>query len=366
MKKFGFDNLLVSDREIFDAIYSQKQKLPDEKLLEICRNYGIFLSNNENRESICHFISTQVSDWNKLKALLDSINHDEKNAKTTTVKFSGAEFKHFKEAIKEIAPQYVDNQMSHSGKGMNKYEVNLTTSSVELSNTRLIQKPLKDQKIIVEKNGNDVILRFDSEEVLEPIINNIIQKVSGKSKGALKSKEVCLKEVKISDFRTNFFLDLIVLDDNRYQLRDVKKIKVHHNKNNQTMELNKEDLEKDEGFLKSAQLSGSSLHNNDLYKGLKRIGHYITEITWHVEDTHDKKLLEINAGFLNVKDCSRFFYDLKCYYKQTSKGERYTTERHKFKENEKSVFLKFFDGFLYETFDNTIDGYNNSLVVNDE
>ena len=35
MKKFGFDNLLVSDREIFDALYSQKQKLPDEKLLAI-------------------------------------------------------------------------------------------------------------------------------------------------------------------------------------------------------------------------------------------------------------------------------------------------------------------------------------------
>lgn len=366
MKKFGFDNLLVSDREIFDAIYSQKQKLPDDKLLEICRNYGVFLSNNENRESICHFISTQVSDWNKLKALLDSINHDEKNAKTTTMQFSGAEFKFFKEAIQEIAPQYVDNQMSHSGKGVNKYEVNLTTSSVELSNTRLIQKPLKDQKITVEKNGNDVILRFDSEEVLEPIINNIIQKVSGKSNGTLKSKEVSLKDVKISDYRTNFFINLIILDDNRYQLRDVKKIKLHHSKNNKAVELVKEDLEKEEGFLKSAQLSGSSLHTNDLYKGLKTLGHYITEITWHVEDTKDKKLLEINAGFLNVKDCSRFFYDLKCYYKQNSKGERYTLDRHKFKDNEKSIFFKFFDGFLYENFDRTIEEYNNSLVTGDE
>ncbi|WP_227063249.1 hypothetical protein [Acinetobacter pittii] len=366
MKKFGFDNLLVSDREIFDAIYSQKQKLPDEKLLEICRNYGIFLSNNEDRESICHFISTQVSDWNKLKALLDSINHDEKNAKTTTVKFSGAEFKHFKEAIKEIAPLYEDNHMSHTGKGTSKYEVNLTTSSVELSNTRLIQKPLKDQRIIVEKIGEDVILRYDSEEVLEPIINNIIEKVSGKAKGSLKSKEICLKDIKISDYRTSFFLNLIVLDDQRYQLRDVKKIKVHHNKNNQTMELKEDDFAKDEGFLKSAQLSGTSLHNNELYKGLKKLGHYITEITWHIEDTHDKKLLEINAGFLNVKDCSKFFYDLKCYYKQTAKGDRYTTERQKFKEIEKSKFFKFFDDFTYKVFDNTLDEYNNSLVVNDE
>lgn len=366
MKKFGFDNLLVSDREIFDAIYSQKQKLPDSKLFEICRNFGFFLSNNENRESICRFISTQVSDWNKLKALLDSINHDEKNAKTTTVKFSGAELKHFKEAIQEIAPQYAENQMSHLGKGVNKYEVNLTTSSVELSNTRLIQKPLKDQKITIEKNGSDIILRFDSEDVLEPIINNIIQKVSGKSKGLLKSKEVSLKDVKMADYRTNFFINLIILDDNRYQLRDVKKIKLHHSKENKVVELTSDDFEKEEGFLKSAQLSGSSLHTNDLYKGLKKLGHYITEITWHVEDTKDKRLLEINAGFLNTKDCSKFFYDLKCYYKQNSKGERYTLDRQKFKENEKSIFSKFFDRFLYENFDKTIEEYNNSLVVDNE
>lgn len=363
MKKFGFDNLLVNDREIFDAIYSQKKRLPDEKLHELCRNLGIFLSTNEDRESICKFISTQVFDWNKLKNLLDHINHDEKNSKTTTLKFSGAEFKHFREAVKEISPLYEANQMAHSGKGKNKFEVNLTTSAVELSNTRLIQKPLKDQQIIVEKLGDDVIVRFDSDEVLEPIIKNIVDKVSVKSSGKLESKKISLKTIRSADYRTNFFINLITLDDDRYQLIDVKKIKVHHHKTNTSSEIVNDNSEHDTGFLKSAQLSGSSLHTNPLYQQMKKNGHYITEITWTFEDTQDNKLIEISAGFLNPKDCENFFYDVKGYYKKSTKGDRYTTERVRFKESEKSNFLQFFDNFLYSNYDRTLDEYNNSLVV---
>lgn len=366
MKKFGFDNLLVSDREIFDVIYSQKKRLPNDKLIELCRNYGVFLSANEDRESICKFISTQLFDWNKLKSLLDKINHDEQNSKSTTIKFSGTQLKHFRDAIKEMAPLYEENQMSHSGKGNSKFEVNLTTSSVELSNTRLIQKPLKDQNLTVEKSGSDVILRFDSEDVLEPIIKDLVNRVTAKSSGKLKSKEVSLEEIKISDYRTNFFLDLITVDNKRYLLNDVKRIKVHHIKTNSTQEFDQEVLDEDAGFLRSAQLSGSSLHTNPLYKEMKKNGHYITEITWWAEDTQENKLLEITAGFLNPKNCTNFFYELKCYYKKTLKGDRYTSERLKFKDIEKSNFLKFFDIFLYSVLDASIQKYHDSLVVSDE
>ena len=111
MKKFGFDNLLVSDREIFDALYSQKQKLPDEKLLAICRNIGIFLSTNESRESICQYISTQFKDWYSLKTILDNLNYNEKSKKTSSLLISGASLADFKEVIKDIAQQFSDNQM---------------------------------------------------------------------------------------------------------------------------------------------------------------------------------------------------------------------------------------------------------------
>lgn len=365
MKKFGFDNLLVNDREIFDAIYSQKKKLPDQKLIELCRNLGIFLSNNEDRESICKFISTQIFDWNLLKNLLNQINQDEVSNKTTSIKFSGGDLRHFREAIKEIAPVYEDNHLSHSGKGRNKFEVNLTTSSVELSNTRLIQKPLTDQNITVEKIGEDIIVRYDSDDVLEPIIKNLVDKVSNKTQGKLVQKEITLKDVLVSDYRSNFFLKLIVLDDNRYQLHDVKKIKLHHSKNNSSKEIS---LDEDDntGYVTSAHFSGSSLHTNPLYNEMKKIGHYISEINWLVEDTQEEKLLEITAGFLNSKECNKFFYDIRCYYKKSLKGDRYTSERLKLNESEKSIFLKFFDNFTYETYETLIDEYKNSLVINNE
>lgn len=368
MKKFGFDNLLVSDREIFDAIFSQKQKLSDEKLFDLCRNLGIFISKNETRESLCQYISTQFKDWHGLKTILDSLNYNEKNKKLTTLKISGADLEDFKDAIKAIAPQFSENHMSHKGVGKSKYEVNLTTSSIERSSTRLIQKPLTDQQIIVEKNGDDIILRYDSEEVLEPFVDKIITDVAGKKRNTFKQKEITLSHIEISDYRTNFFLSLIVLDDSRYQLHDVKRIKVHHNKKDSSMELTKDDLEKnkDDGYLRTAHLSGSSLHTNQLYKELRKLGHYITEITWTVEDTRDKKLIEINAGFLNPKLCNRFFYDIKGFYKKNVKETDYTSEKHKMPETEKSTFLKFFDSFLYGIYDELVDDYQNQLVKSDE
>ncbi|WP_336167746.1 hypothetical protein [Acinetobacter sp. 161(2023)] len=371
MKKFGFDNLLVSDREIFDAIYSQKQKLTDDKLLELCKNHGIYVSVNETRETLCQYISTQFKDWYSLKTILDSLNHNEKNRKTATLLVSGANLDDFKEAIKDIAPQFGDNQMSHKGVGKSKYEVNLTTSSLEFSNTRLIQKPLTDQQITVETNGTDIVLRYDSEEVLEPIINKIVQKVAGTKRDTFKQKEISLSPIKLSEYRTNFFLNLIVLDDDRYLLHDVKRMKVHHNKQNTSLEITQEELsnekeEKEDGFLKTAHLSGSSLHTNKLYQELKKLGHYITEITWTVIDTKENRLIEINAGFLEPKDCKKFFYDIKGYYKQNTKKTDFTLERHKMQDSEKSIFLKFFDAFLYKVYDQIIDEYENQLVKNDE
>lgn len=368
-KKFSFDNLLVSDREIFDTIYSQKQKLPNEKLLEICRNHGIFLSITETRETICQYIATQFKDWYSLKIILDSLNQDERTQKTATMLISGAELNDFKEAIKDLTPQFSDNQMSHKSNGKNKFEVNLTTSTLEYSNTRLIQKPLTDQQITAEQHGVDVILRFNSEEVLEPIVNKIIEKVAGSKRGTFKQKEISLSKVAISDYRTNFFLTLIALDSSKYILHDVKKIKVHHNKNNSSKELTPEDLKKsskDTGYLKTAHLLGSSLHTNTLYRELRKLGHYITEITWTVIDTKSDVLIEITAGFLDPKDCNRFFYDIKGIYKKNVKGTEFTVERHKILDSDKSNFLKFFDTFLYKVFDEIIDDYDNQLVKRDE
>lgn len=367
MKKFGFDNLLVSDREIFDAIFSQKQKLPDEKLFELCRDMGIFVSFNETRESLCQYISTQFKDWHNLKKILDNLNHHEKNKKTSSLMISGASLNDFKEAIKDLAPQFSDNFMSHKGNGKNKYEVNLTTSALERSNTRLIQKPLTDQNITVEKNGSDVILRFDSDEVLDPIVDKIVEKVAGKKRETFKQKTIDLSSINISEYRTNFFLNLIIMDDNIYQLRDVKKIKVHHHKKNHSIELDPSNLEeKDDGLLKTAHLSGSSLHTNKLYQGLRKLGHYITEITWTVEDQNNKMILEINAGFHNPQECTRFFYDIKAVYKKNIKGTAYTTERHKISDPLRVKFLEFFDKFLYKTFDEIMIDYENQLVVKDE
>lgn len=356
--KYGFDNLLINDREIFDTVYSQQQKLPNSKLYEICRNRGILLSPYEDRESLATYISNLYYDWNFIKNLLEQINHDEKSNKVTSSVLDTDNLAKIKEVLKEISPDYEDKHISVKNNGKNKVEINMTTSKVELNKSRMIQRPLKDQMIIIEKQGDKVILRHNSDEAINPFIEKLIQATSSKLGKIITPQKIDLKDIIVPDFRNKFFLNLIDLDPDNNILIDVKRIKVHHNIHGST----DYDLEGDEeGSIKSALLSGKSLHTNGMYKNLKKLGHYITEITWVTKDLSKNIAIEINAGFENPKTCTNFFYDIKWYYKFSTRIDGFVATHSKFKDTEKAKYNAFFDEISIEIYKDIKEEYEISL-----
>lgn len=364
--KYGFDNLLINDREIYETIFSQQQKLPNSKLLEICRNRGILLSPYETRESLATYIANLYYDWNFIKSLLEYINHDDRSNKITSCILDTGEFEKIKEVIKEISPDYKDNLISSKNDGKNKLEINLTTSKLELNKTRMIQRPLKDQNITIEKQGNQIIIRHNSEDVLQPFIKKIIEMASTKIGTTLEPKKVNLNDILIPDFRNMFFVKLIELDPEKYTLHDVKRIRVHHNVHGSTdYDLDGDD-EDNHGSIKSALLAGSSLHTHGMYKQLKKLGHYITEITWTTISIKDNILIEINAGFENPKKCTGFFYDIKWFYHFNDKSKAFVKDYTKFKQTQKSKLNAIFDNISYNTFLEVEHEYNLSLKQDDK
>lgn len=356
--KYGFDNLLINDREIFETVYSQQQKLPNSKLYEICRNRGILLSPYEDRESLATYISNLYYDWNFIKDLLEQINHDDKSNKVTSSVLHTNDLAKIKEVLKEISPDYEDKHISIKNNGKSKVEINMTTSKVELNKSRMIQRPLKDQMIVIERQDDKVILRHSSDEALNPFIEKLIQATSSKLGKTITPEKIDLKDIIVPDHRNKFFLKLIDLDQDNNVLTDVKRIRVHHNIHGST----DYDLDGDEeSSIKSALLSGKSLHTNGTYKQLKKLGHYITEITWITKDIDKNIAIEINAGFENQKTCSNFFYDIKWYYKFSTRTNGFVTVYSKFKDTEKAKLNAFFDKISIEIFKDIKEEYENSL-----
>lgn len=356
--KYGFDNLLINDREIFETVYSQHQKLPNSKLYEICRSRGILLSPYEDRESLATYISNLYYDWNFIKDLLEHINHDEKSNKVTSSVLDIDDLAKIKEVLKEISPDYEDKHIAIKNNGKSKVEINMTTSKVELNKSRMIQRPLKDQMIVIEKQDDKVILRHSSDEALNPFIEKLIKATSSKLGKTITPEKIDLNEIKVPEFRNKFFLTLIDLDPDNNLLTDVKRIRVHHNVHGST----DYELEDDtEGSIKSALLSGKSLHTNGMYKQLKKLGHYITEITWVVKDIDQNITIEINAGFENPKNCSNFFYDIKWYYKFSKRTNNFVTVHSKFKDTEKAKLNAFFDKISIDIYKQIKEEYENSL-----
>jgi len=355
--KYGFDNLLINDREIFDTIYSQQQKLPNSKLYELCRNRGILLSPYEDRETLATYIANLYYDWNSIKNLLEQINHDDKSNKITSSVLHIDDLTKIKEVLKEISPEFERNQISVKNDGKSKVEVNMTTSKVELNKTRMIQRPLKDQTIILEKQDDKVIIRHNSDDAIKPFVERLIKETSIKVGKSIIPENIDLQEIIVPEFRNNFFQKLMLLDPALYDLNDVKRIRVHHNTHGSQEII----LEDQESSIKSALLSGKSLHTNGMYKELKKLGHYITEITWVTKNLKDNIAIEINAGFENPKLCTGFFYDVKWFYKFSKRTNGFVKDPTKFKSTEKAKLNAYFDKTSNKIFKDITEEYNASL-----
>lgn len=65
----------ATDKEIYDALMSAKQKISEKVLLELAKDRGIFFSPKETREDLCSAISLLPHDYHDLNTLLEQREH---------------------------------------------------------------------------------------------------------------------------------------------------------------------------------------------------------------------------------------------------------------------------------------------------
>lgn len=287
----------ATDKEIFDALMSAKQKIGEKVLLELAKDRGIFYSPKDTREDLVSTISLLPHDFHDLNTLLEQREHSGRQEKLTSVTLPVAlTVDEIKEVIKEYtADSPADERVTYHAKGTDQVIVNVKYSEVDYGKTRLVQRTPREAGIEFHVEAGKTVVRMPSNDRIKGVFNKLKDRLDSKKKTEIPTIRIEIGEFKSPAIRTEFFTSLISnLKD--FQLSNVTSVKVEKLRQVQAEEeLDLEDdqdtqLAKQEALelVKNVALKGETLLASEEYQSLSKKGFFITSIIWRSKPTVSK------------------------------------------------------------------------------
>ena len=279
----------ATDKEIFDALMSAKQKIGEKVLLELAKDRGIFYSPKDTREDLVSAISLLPHDFHDLNTLLEQREHSGRQEKLTSVTLPVAlTVDEIKEVIKEYtADSPADERVTHHGKGADQVVVNVKYSEVDYGKTRLVQRTPKEAGIEFHVEADKTVIRMPSNDRIKGVFDKLKDRLDNKKKTDIPAIRIEIGEFQSPAIRTEFFTSLIS-DLKGFQLSNVTSVKVEKLKQAQTEE--ELDLDDDQdteeakqealALVKNVALKGETLLASEEYQSLSKKGFFITSIIW--------------------------------------------------------------------------------------
>ena len=279
----------ATDKEIFDALMSAKQKIGEKVLLELAKDRGIFYSPKDTREDLVSAISLLPHDFHDLNTLLEQREHSGRQEKLTSVTLPVAlTVDEIKEVIKEYtADSPADERVTHHGKGADQVAVNIKYSEVYYGKTRLVQRTPREAGIEFHVEADKTVIRMPSNDRIKGVFDKLKDRLDNKKKTDIPAIRIEIGEFQSPAIRTEFFTSLIS-DLKGFQLSNVTSVKVEKLKQAQTEE--ELDLDDDQdteeakqealALVKNVALKGETLLASEEYQSLSKKGFFITSIIW--------------------------------------------------------------------------------------
>jgi hypothetical protein len=279
----------ATDKEIFDALMSAKQKIGEKVLLELAKDRGIFYSPKDTREDLVSAISLLPHDFHDLNTLLEQREHSGRQEKLTSVTLPVTlTVDEIKEVIKEyMADSPADERVTHHGKGTDQVVVNIKYSEVDYGKTRLVQRTPREAGIEFHVEADKTVIRMPSNDRIKGVFDKLKDRLDSKKKTDIPAIRIEIGEFQSPAIRTEFFTSLIS-DLKGFQLSNVTSVKVEKLKQAQTEEefdLD-DDLDTEEAkqealaLVKNVALKGETLLASEEYQSLSKKGFFITSIIW--------------------------------------------------------------------------------------
>ncbi|MBS3021651.1 hypothetical protein DJFAAGMI_04425 [Comamonas sp. PE63] len=297
----------ATDKEIYDALMSAKQKISEKVLLELAKDRGIFFSPKDSREDLIGAISLLPHDYHDLNTLLEQREHQGRQEKLTSVTLPEAlTIEEIKEVLKEYtADSPPDEKVTHHAKGNDQVVATVKYSDIDYGKTRLIQRTPKEAGIEFHIENNKTVIRMPANDRVKGIFGKLKDKLDAKRKTEIPAIRIEIGEFESPALRTEFFT-ILISDLSGFSLKNVTSVKVERLKHEpEEGELQLEDDQESEeakqealALVKKVALKGETLLASEEYQSLAKKGFFITSIIWRsMLAKHPYPTIEFEAAF---------------------------------------------------------------------
>lgn len=297
----------ATDKEIYDALMSAKQKISEKVLLELAKDRGIFFSPKDSREDLISAISLLPHDYHDLNTLLEQREHQGRQEKLTSVTLPEAlTIEEIKEVLKEYtADSPPDEKVTHHAKGNDQVVATVKYSDIDYGKTRLIQRTPKEAGIEFHIENNKTVIRMPANDRIKGIFGKLKDKLDAKRKTEIPAIRIEIGEFESPALRTEFFT-ILISDLNGFSLKNVTSVKVERLKHEpEEGELQLEDDQQSEeakqealALVKKVALKGETLLASEEFQSLSKKGFFITSIIWRsMLAKHPYPTIEFEAAF---------------------------------------------------------------------
>lgn len=319
----------ATDKEIFDALMSAKQKISEKVLLEIAKDRGIFYSAKDSREDLISAISLLPHDFHDLNTLLEQREHSGRQEKLTSVILPEAlTMEEIKEVLKEYtAESPADERVTHHSKGNDQVVANVKYSEIDYGKTRLVQRTPKEAAIEFHIEKDKTTIRMPANDRTKGVFGKLKDKLDIKRKKEIPTIRIEIGEFESPALRTEFFTTLISKLKG-FSLKNVTSVKVERLK--QGPEEGELDFDEDQdteeakhealALVKNVALKGETLLASEEYQSLKKKGFFITSIIWRsMLATPPHPMVEFEAAFEEPLEGKGFKYFVRGAYNMVDK-----------------------------------------------
>jgi hypothetical protein len=332
-----------TEMDLYDALYSNTQKVTLNYLLELARDRGIVLSPEEDREYLTRYISLLNYDYFEFKGVSNQVarsSHNDKISSEVIKEHVSTEniteaFKILKQYRSQKQEKYQMTQVDQ-----NTVRIGIKYDEIDHSKTKLIQKIANEASVDIITNETNVKLRYTASSRAVEVKDSIVECFEKIKEKKINPIVITFEGISDTNLRTRFFTELIS-DIKGYNLENVSKLKLSSRDSLSIEEQEEiEDLE-DEivSFIRKVSYDGNHLLNSPEYKQLEKIGYFITCIRWIlIERGKNPNKVEIEALFDHPEKGTGYKYSIRGIYR--AKDGYYTHLRPAKPEEEKIVLSK--------------------------
>lgn len=361
MKKGGV--FFAADKDIYDLLASSSKKMSKATLLEVLRNRGVYLSEEDDREKIIDYMSRLPHDLYQRQELIDLSKYAPRAQKTTSAEFNlemhRDEVLDAIDAVKDEREKSFDETYTVTARGENNLYVHLDYSELDFSRTRLRQRREFQAFFEIDINDGKITVRRPFVDRCDDIARKLAEELRARGRpvtdGAIEFS-IDLSGITTPSARTHFFTG-IIQNMSGFKVEDVPDVKIDRSIEKPTADIDDEDDVADQNddnqgaeeteaasLVKRAVLSGTGILQSQEYQRFTKSGFYLSRIVWLARDLQgDQNKYEFEASLGDPARGKGFSYAIRGKFTRKNDGG-YTKSKRPAAPDEKRRLSRIIEG----------------------